>query len=195
MKKLLSITLIFITFPFLLAGCSGQSDTDNQNTSENQQTASQNENSDARTINVIGIDKLKFVVAEQKEGLQTGDEVMVNGTTYYLLEGINTEAGEELTINLQTISNLPASAMSHNWLLLTLDADATAFNDASIGAKDNDYIAPDMEDLVITDTGLVGNGESKSITFNAPDETGDYDYLCTFPGHFLSGMKGTLTVE
>jgi azurin len=52
-----------------------------------------------------------------------------------------------------------------------------------------------MEDQVIIDTGLVGDGETQSITFNAPDEQGAYDYICTFPGHFTAGMKGTLTVE
>jgi len=134
------------------------------------------------------------VVAEQQEGLQTGEEIEVKGTTYYVLEGITAEAGEELTLTLKTISNLPAQAMSHNWLMLEMGSDAKAFNDASIQAKDNDYVAQDIEDQVIIDTGLVGNGESKSITFNAPDETGGYDYICTFPGHFAS-MNGTLTVE
>lgn len=124
-----------------------------------------------------------------------GKRLRVNGTTYYVLEGINAQTGEEIAINLKTISNLPPQAMSHNWLLLTMDADPKAFNDTSIQAKDNDYVAPDMENQVIIHTGLVGNGETKFITFNAPDETGKYDYVYTFPGHFTAGMRGTLMVE
>jgi len=177
-------------------GCSGgDSETQSQDQTGEQETAAQSTNDNVRTIDIIGIDKLKFVVAEQQEGLQTGEEVSVNGTTYYVLQGINAEAGEELTIRLKTISNLPPQAMSHNWLMLKLNADAKAFNSASIQAKDNDYVAPEMEDQVIIDTGLVGNEETKSITFNAPEQTGEYDYICTFPGHFTAGMKGVLTVE
>ena len=187
MKNLFSILLSLTLFSLVIAGCSGESDTDAR---EGAST-----DTETRTIEVIGIDKLKFVVAEQDEGLQTGEEITVNGSTYYLLTGINASPGEELTINLKTISNLPAQAMSHNWLLLQPEADAKAFNDASVQAKDNAYVAPEMENLVIIDTGLVADGESKSITFNAPEQTGDYDYICTFPGHFAAGMKGTLTVE
>lgn len=195
MKK---YTFLYIAlFAFIFAGCSGgETETSEQKSETSEQpAASQNTNSDTRTIEIFGIDMLKFVVAEQSEGLQTGNEYTVNGKTYYELTGITAEAGEEVTITLQTISNLPPTAMSHNWLLLTMDADAKAFNSASIKAKDNDYVSPDKEDQVIIDTGLVGDGESKPITFNAPEQTGEYDYICTFPGHFTAGMRGTLTVE
>jgi azurin len=199
MKKLSHLSILFLTLAFFTAGCGGESDTNGQAegemTAQGQESSSQmDSDSDARTIDVIGIDKLKFVVAEQSDDLQTGEEVTVDGTTYYTLEGIMAQAGEDITINLKTISQLPAQAMSHNWLLLVMGADAEAFNKASLQAKDNDYIAPDMEDQVITDTGLVANGESASASFTVPDETGDYDYICTFPGHFAS-MQGTLTVD
>lgn len=148
----------------------------------------------ARTINVIGIDQLKFVVAEKSDGLQTGEEVTVNGKTYYALKGITAQAGEKITVTLKAISKMPAKAMAHNWLLLKKDSDPEAFTKASLQAKDNDYVAKEVEDLVITDTGLVSGGKSKSVTFKAPEQTGKYDYLCTFPGHFAAGMRGTLTV-
>ena len=41
--------------------------------------------------------------------------------------------------------------------------------------------------------GLVGGGESSSVTFPAP-EKGTYDYICTFPGHYAI-MRGILVVE
>ena len=42
---------------------------------------------------------------------------------------------------------------------------------------------------------LAGGGETVKVTFNAPKEPGEYLYLCTFPGHYLAGMKGLLVVK
>ncbi len=38
-------------------------------------------------------------------------------------------------------------------------------------------------------------GETRSDIFKAPTEPGDYDIICTFPGHLEYGMKATLVVE
>jgi plastocyanin len=32
-------------------------------------------------------------------------------------------------------------------------------------------------------------------SFGAPAKPGSYTYLCTFPGHFVAGMKGVLVVK
>lgn len=194
MYKLFSFSIAIALFSFILAGCGGKSDT-NTAQNENGSEATPQSSEAARTIDVIGIDQLKFVVAEQKEGLQTGAEIEYKGNTYYVLEGFTVQAGEEITVNLKTISDLPASAMAHNWLLLEQGTDPAAFAQASLQAKDNDYVAPNMEDQWIADTGLVGGGETKSVTFTAPETTGEYEYICTFPAHFTAGMRGTLTVE
>lgn len=193
--KRLSISLSALLLAFVMIGCGGGSDTGNQ--AEQQQAQEQETNTQAqeRSIHVYGLDRMKFAVKQQSENLQTGQEVTINGTTYYILEGITAQAGQELTITLETISQLPASAMSHNWLLLEMGTDVQAFASASAQAKDSDYVAPSYEDQVIIDTGLVSGGESKSITFTVPEQTGEYDYLCTFPGHFSAGMRGTLTVK
>jgi len=62
-------------------------------------------------------------------------------------------------------------------------------------ARDNSYIAPELKDQVIAATDLAGGGETVEVTFTVPEEKGNYTYLCSFPGHFLGGMKGTLTVQ
>lgn len=186
MKKF--IPLVVLSFALLVSACSSESDTQEATSSDSQEAV------EGRTIDVYGIDQMKFVVEENTDGIQVGDSVMVNEQWYYILTGIDAAPGEELNVTLTTISQLPPSAMSHNWLLLPQDADAEAFNTASIKAKDNGYVAPDMEDMVIIETGMVGGGESTTITFSAPDESGEYPYLCTFPGHYLAGMEGILTV-
>ena len=111
-------------------------------------------------------------------------------------ESITVAPGEKVTIKLVNKTQLPASAMSHNLLLLTADADAKKVDQAAASAgKENAYVPESMSDQIIAHTGLVAGGESESITFTAPEEPGDYEYICTFPGHFAAGMKGVLTVK
>ena len=38
-------------------------------------------------------------------------------------------------------------------------------------------------------------GETRSDIFKAPTEPGEYDIICTFPGHLEYGMKAKLVVE
>lgn len=52
---------------------------------------------------------------------------------------------------------------------------------------------PDSDD-VLYHTALMLPGASDTIFFTAPADPGDYDYVCTFPGHSVS-MKGVLRVE
>ncbi|MCC5023285.1 MAG: hypothetical protein J6386_11065 [Candidatus Synoicihabitans palmerolidicus] len=32
------------------------------------------------------------------------------------------------------------------------------------------------------------------MTFTVPSEPGDYVFLCSFPAHFMAGMKGVIVV-
>jgi azurin len=146
---------------------------------------------DVRTIEIIGTDDMRFVVAGEQDGLvvgeQRGDE--------FVLEQIIASPGEELRIILHTRSDLPGTAMSHNLAILELGTDVDAFVNASMVAADNGYIAPDMEGQVLITTAMLAGGESDTIQFTVPDETGIYDYVCSFPGHFATGMYGELVVE
>src|SRR5699024_110700 len=108
----------------------------------------------------------------------------------FSVESITVKPGEEITVKLTNNTDMPAAAMSHNFVLLKNDADPEAFDEAAQGAKDNDYIPQSKKDEIIAHTGLVAGGETDSVTFNAPDEPGEYLYICTFPGHFQAGMKG-----
>lgn len=146
---------------------------------------------DVRTIEIIGTDDMRYVVAEEADGLVTAGQV---GEEYELSQ-IIASPGEELRIILRTRSELPPTAMSHNLTILELGTDANAFVNESITAPDNDYIAPDLEHQVLITTAMLGGGESDTIQFTVPDETGVYDFVCSFPGHFVTGMAGELVVE
>lgn len=125
-----------------------------------------------RTIEIKGTDRMKFDVTE-----------------------INAAPGETIRIVFTTVSKLPKMAMAHNVVVLKGDTDVEAFANASVMARDNGYIAPEFKDQIIAATPLAGGGETVEVTFTVPKETGDYTYICSFPGHFLAGMKGTLTVK
>lgn len=181
---------------FLFIGCGG-GETDEQQTETGdadvqQQEAESGDTEDVRTIEIIGVDQMKFVVEENQEGIGVGDPV---NDDLLLLESITVQPGERVRIVLITQSQLPASAMAHNWLLLSQDADVQAFANAAARAKDNDYVPSDMSDQIIAQTGLAAGDETTEVTFTAPDETGTYEYLCTFPGHFGANMRGDLIVQ
>ena len=126
----------------------------------------------ARTIEVEGLQTLRFSV-----------------------DHISAKPGENLTVKLTNKTSLPPDAMSHNFVLLKKGADPGAFANAAVNAKDTGYIPKDMTKEIIAHTDLVAGGQTKSVTFTAPREAGDYTYICTFPGHYAAGMKGTLTVK
>jgi azurin len=108
---------------------------------------------------------------------------------------IEAKPGEEIRIRLTPKGTMPKIAMAHNVVVLKLGTDAAAFVNAGIAARPTDFIAPDKKAQVIAATKLAGNGETVEITFKVPAVAGRYPYVCTFPGHFASGMKGTLVVK
>lgn len=190
-KSLFNIVLVALFFAFTACGGGGDTAETTEDTSAAQESSTMETSNDVRTINIIGVDDMKFVVESEGEGIVTGETV----GDYILLEAIEVAPGEEIQINLTTVSNLPPTAMSHNFALLQMGTDIEAFWQAALQASDNEYISPELEDQVIVHTDMLGNGETDSVTFTAPEETGEYDYLCTFPGHYTGGMYGQLIVQ
>jgi azurin len=121
--------------------------------------------------------------------LVSGDDMKYDKTT------IEAKPGEQIRIRLTPKGTMPKIAMSHNVVVLKLGTDAAAFVAAGMAARATEYIAPDKKALVIAATPLAGNGESVETTFKVPVAPGRYPYICTFPGHFAGGMKGTLVVK
>lgn len=187
-KSLFNLILVALFFVFVACGGGGDSAED---TSSEEAESTEAADGGVRTINIIGVDDMKFVVESEAEGLVTGEAA----GDYILLEAIEVAPGEEIQITLTTVSNLPPTAMSHNFALLEMGTDLEAFWQSAITASDNEYISPDFEDQVIVATEMLGDGETDTVTFTAPEETGEYDYLCTFPGHYTGGMYGKLVVQ
>lgn len=188
---------LLFSLALFLGACSGGSNKDNNNDSQSSQAAETQTNTSSngvRTIDIIGLDQMKFVVKDNNQsGITTAETVGSDGLVR--LETISAEPGEEIHIRLTTKSQLPASAMAHNFILLMKSVDAQTFDDAAAKAKSNDFIPTDKTDQIIAHTDLASGGETVEVTFTVPETSGDYPYLCSFPGHFAAGMKGTLEVQ
>ena len=54
------------------------------------------------------------------------------------------------------------------------------------------HYVPDTDDIIASSE-LVNPGGNEKIEFTAPEEVGDYPYICTFPGHWRL-MQGVMKV-
>ncbi len=87
-----------------------------------------------------------------------------------------------------------SAAQKHNWVLVKGGDDVAAkVDEEGVAAGDAKGYIPDDKANILANTKLVDGGATDSIT--AKLDAGTYTYLCTFPGHYAAGMKGTLTVK
>ena len=126
----------------------------------------------ARTIQISGSEMMKYDVTE-----------------------ITAKPGEKIRVVLKAVGSMPKIAMAHNFVLLKSGVSAMEVSNAAFNARDTDFVPAAMKDKIIASTKTAGGGETVEVTFTAPAKPGKYEYICTFPGHFAAGMKGTLTVK
>lgn len=122
-------------------------------------------------------------------------ELSANDSMKFSQTRFEVSAGQEVKLTMTNLGTMPKVAMGHNFVLLKKGADAKAFSDAAVMAAATDYVPAALADQVIAHTKLLGPKQSDEITFKAPTEPGEYPFLCTFPAHFLSGMKGVIVVK
>ena len=87
-------------------------------------------------------------------------------------------AGGEVTLNLTN-----NGAIEHEFVIMKLGQHVVA----PFGPKDEGNIFWELD--------AVAAGTTKSDTFTAPTEPGEYDVICGVPGHIEMGMIATLTVK
>ena len=123
--------------------------------------------------------------------------VAITGTDAmkYSVTAIDAKPGEKITVKLSGQGAMPKVAMAHNFVLLAAKTDANAFATAAAAARATDFIPAALKAQVLATTGRAGNGEPVEVTVPAPKAPGVDSFICTVPGHFLAGMKGTLTVK
>jgi azurin len=120
-----------------------------------------------QTVSVQGVDGLKFSLAT-----------------------IDVKAGARVKLDFANVSD-----MLHNFVVVR-PGTGTKVGEAALrlgldGAK-MDYV-PRTDD-VLYHTALLEPQKSETIYFQAPSAPGEYSYVCTFPGHYLT-MQGTMRVS
>lgn len=87
-------------------------------------------------------------------------------------------------------------SMQHNVVILNESPSQEIFKrigQAGVQAGSSaDYVPEDP--AILAATPMSKPGETVSVTFTTPSETGDYGYVCTFPGHWAT-MNGTMHVK
>ena len=128
----------------------------------------------------------------------SGAEIVITGndTMQFDLKAFEVKAGEKVSLTLKNTGKLPKIAMGHNLVLLKKGVSAIAFGQKAMGAGANatNPLPDTVKEDVIASTKLLGPGESDTVSFTAPADPGNYEYVCTFPGHFAM-MRGTMTVK
>jgi putative membrane-bound dehydrogenase-like protein len=87
--------------------------------------------------------------------------------------------------------------MQHNFILGAADSLTQLGNAADQMLTTGDALAQSyvpQTPLVLFSTPIVNPGQTITVQFRAPTETGAYPYVCTFPGHWRL-MNGTMTVR
>jgi len=84
--------------------------------------------------------------------------------------------------------------MPHN-LLVVMPGSSVEIGTAAMamGAEGFEKDFRPASDKILAGTHMLDNGQEQTIEFTAPATPGSYEFLCTFPGHFML-MKGILKV-
>jgi azurin len=144
----------------------------------------------AATVTLWSAASLAMAQAKPRVVDLTGNDQMK-----FNLTAISAKPGETIKVRLKSVGTLPKVVMGHNFVLLAKGTDAAAFANAAATASATGYIPAAMKPKILAMTTLAGPGETVEVTFKVPAAAGSYPYLCSFPGHFVAGMKGVLTVK
>ena len=118
-----------------------------------------------------------------------------NDTMQFDLKSFEVESGQKIELTFKNIGKIPKIAMGHNLVILKKGVSAVAFGQKAMvaGANATNALPDSVKGETIVATKLLGPAESETINFTAP-EAGDYEYVCTFPGHFAM-MRGVMKVK
>lgn len=159
------LTYVFLfVFSLLLLGCEGSE------SSPNARSAASGEVDRTVTLhpegNLLEYEETEFTVAP-------GETIRV------VFE--NTATSESMLHNVVVLNTEPRKELL--WRVGEAGVEA---------GEENDYVPED--EAILAYTPMADPGETVEVTFTAPDEPGEYGYVCTFPGHYVS-MYGTMQVR
>jgi len=100
----------------------------------------------------------------------------------YQQEALTGAADQPITVNFQNPAQL-----EHNWVLVQPGQEQAVADAASAAGGDPTGIAG----VIAGGVPIANGGEPIQVP---PIPAGSYPYICTVPGHYASGMAGTLTL-
>jgi len=104
-------------------------------------------------------------------------------------ETLTVKAGSKVALNFTNSDD-----MLHNVLIVnpgTVDEVGNQAMQLGLDGPDMDYVP--ISDDVLFHTSLLQPNEEETIYFEVPDEPGEYQFVCTFPGHYIT-MRGIFRV-
>jgi azurin len=116
-----------------------------------------------------------------------GDNMHYSGSRFTVV------AGRPVRVELTNIGQQPRTVMAHNIVILQSGADAEGFALSAAEAKTENYLPAALMNQVLANAPFAGPGDTVQTTITAP-APGEYPFLCTFPGHYVAGMHGTMVV-
>jgi len=122
----------------------------------------------------------------------TGDDKM-----QFAPRSFSVTAGQAVELTLTNIGVMPKEGMAHNIIILKKGLKIAEWGAKLIPAgasADNEYFPESMRGDAIAFSKQLGPGESDTIKFTAPTEKGEYNFVCTFPGHYMT-MNGVMLVK
>lgn len=105
--------------------------------------------------------------------------------------------GETVELVFENTASSPS--MQHNVVIAASGSDGLLKKIGKAGTQagsTNDYVPQegDLTEQILTHTPIAKPGETVSVTFTTPSESGKYGYVCTYPGHWAT-MQGTMIVQ
>ena len=104
---------------------------------------------------------------------------------------VTAKAGSQVKVIFDNVATNPA--MLHNVVFLNVGPDDQAtvqrVGMAAMRAGDAEQFIPD-DDAIVAATPMALPGQKTEVVFTVPPP-GDYVYICTYMGHFMT-MKGVL---
>lgn len=119
-----------------------------------------------------------------------------NDSMMFDVKQFSATAGTDFKLTFKNVGNLPKIAMGHNLVVLKKGVTAIAFGQKvlAVGGSATNPLPNSVKSDVLVATKLLGPGETEELNFKIPLETGSYEYVCTFPGHFAM-MRGVMEVK
>lgn len=147
-----------------------------------------------KTIIILSVLSL-FATGSRAAEATVEVDIKANDQMKFDVTRIQARPGQKVHVTLTNVGTLPKAVMGHNWVLLKAGADPVAYANAAIAAAAENYEPKALAGQVLASIPLLGPKQSRETTFTAPDTPGTYHYLCSFPAHFMAGMKGELVVK